>query len=94
MIHGVIASNTIRSLQVLLDIGAGQGLFSLAAAARGHRAIALEASPLSADPLQVCKALMLLRLSFCCTVCRRRCAGFNTAGLHTLQACDATLSSC
>ena len=31
--------------QVLLDIGAGQGLFSLAAAARGHRAIAFELSP-------------------------------------------------
>ena len=31
-------------LQVLLDIGAGQGLFSLAAAARGHRAIAFELS--------------------------------------------------
>lgn len=34
-----------RRRQVLLDIGAGQGLFSLAAAARGHRVIALEASP-------------------------------------------------
>jgi predicted RNA methylase len=33
------------SRQVLLDIGAGQGLFSLAAAARGHRVIAMEASP-------------------------------------------------
>ena len=31
-------------MQVLLDIGAGQGLFSLAAAARGHRAIAFELS--------------------------------------------------
>ena len=30
---------------MLLDIGAGQGLFSLAAAARGHRAIAFELSP-------------------------------------------------
>lgn len=34
-----------RHLQVLLDIGAGQGLFSLAAAVRGHRVIAMEASP-------------------------------------------------
>ncbi|KAL3159283.1 hypothetical protein ABBQ32_011245 [Trebouxia sp. C0010 RCD-2024] len=33
------------SNRVLLDIGAGQGLFSLAAAARGHRAIAFELSP-------------------------------------------------
>jgi len=49
-----LASTTVHAWQVLLDIGAGQGLFSLAAAARGHRAIALEASPLSADPLQVC----------------------------------------
>ncbi len=31
-------------VQVLLDIGAGQGLFSLAAAARGHSAIAFELS--------------------------------------------------
>lgn len=31
--------------QTLLDIGVGQGLFSLAAAARGHRVIAMEASP-------------------------------------------------
>ena len=30
---------------MLLDIGAGQGLFSIAAAARGHRAIAFELSP-------------------------------------------------
>lgn len=28
-----------------MDIGAGPGLFSLAAAARGHRAIAFELSP-------------------------------------------------
>ena len=31
-------------IQVLLDIGAGLGLFSLAAAARGHKAIAFELS--------------------------------------------------
>ena len=37
--------------QVLLDIGAGQGLFSLGAAARGHRVIALEASPRRHTPL-------------------------------------------
>ena len=30
--------------QVLVDIGAGNGYFSLAAAARGHRAIAFELS--------------------------------------------------
>lgn len=45
-------SETEPQLQVLLDIGAGPGLFSLAAAARGHRAIAVEASPLGADPFQ------------------------------------------
>jgi FkbM family methyltransferase len=32
---------------VLVDVGAGQGFFSLAAAARGHRVIAFEASPAS-----------------------------------------------
>jgi len=32
---------------VLIDVGAGQGFFSLAAAARGHRVIAFEASPAS-----------------------------------------------
>lgn len=37
--------------QVLLDIGAGLGLFSLAAAARGHRVIAMEASPNSTEAL-------------------------------------------
>lgn len=30
---------------MFLDIGAGVGLFSLAAASRGHRAIAFELSP-------------------------------------------------
>ena len=33
--------------RVLLDVGAGAGLFSLAAAARGHRAIAFELSDTS-----------------------------------------------
>ena len=33
--------------QVLLDVGAGAGYFSLAAAARGHRAIAVELSSAS-----------------------------------------------
>ena len=32
-------------MQVFLDIGAGVGLFSLAAASRGHKAIAFELSP-------------------------------------------------
>ena len=40
------------SWQVLLDIGAGLGLFSLSAAARGHRVIAMEASPPSSEALQ------------------------------------------
>ena len=34
-------------LQVLLDIGAGIGYYSLAAAARGHQVIAAELSPTS-----------------------------------------------
>ena len=38
--------------QVLLDIGAGLGLFTLSAAARGHRVIAMEASPPSGEALQ------------------------------------------
>lgn len=37
-------SASLHTLQVLLDIGAGNGYFSLAAAARGHRAIAFELS--------------------------------------------------
>ena len=31
-------------MQIMVDVGAGQGLFSLAAAARGHRALAFELS--------------------------------------------------
>lgn len=34
-------------MQVLLDVGAGSGYFSMAAAARGHRVIAFELSPRS-----------------------------------------------
>ncbi len=34
----------MNGAQVLLDIGAGIGFFSLAAAARGHRSIAFELS--------------------------------------------------
>ena len=34
-------------MQVLLDIGAGNGYFSLAAAALGHRALAFEVAPKS-----------------------------------------------
>lgn len=37
---------------VLVDVGAGQGFFSLAAAARGHRVIAFEASPTSLAALK------------------------------------------
>lgn len=36
---------------MLLDIGAGLGMFTLAAAARGHRVIAMEASPNSTEAL-------------------------------------------
>ena len=39
-------------VQVLLDIGAGQGLFSLAAAARGHKALAFELSAKSLASLE------------------------------------------
>ena len=38
--------------QVLLDVGAGAGYFSLAAAARGHRAIAVELSNFSLASLK------------------------------------------
>ena len=34
-------------MQVLLDVGAGIGYYSLAASARGHRSIATELSPIS-----------------------------------------------
>lgn len=34
-------------VQVVVDVGAGVGLFSLAAAARGHQAIAFELSTIS-----------------------------------------------
>ena len=37
---------------VLVDVGAGEGFFSLAAAARGHRALAFEAAPRSAEALR------------------------------------------
>ena len=39
-------------LQVLIDIGAGMGIFSLAAAARGHKAYAFELSPKSLASLE------------------------------------------
>ena len=47
--QGHVSSSLIRLTpgplqQVLLDVGAGNGYFSLAAAARGHRAIAFELS--------------------------------------------------
>lgn len=37
---------------MLVDIGAGIGFFSLAAAARGHRSIAFELAPASLESLQ------------------------------------------
>lgn len=43
-------------LQVLLDIGAGLGFFSLAAAARGRQAIAVELSPRNLAALQAAVA--------------------------------------
>ena len=42
----------LGTVQVLLDIGAGQGLFSLAAAARGHRAVAFELSAKSVASME------------------------------------------
>ncbi|KAK9806068.1 hypothetical protein WJX72_000034 [[Myrmecia] bisecta] len=48
---GSLGSSASRQ-RVLLDIGAGIGFFSLAAAARGHRAIAFELSPNSADTFE------------------------------------------
>ena len=41
-IIGALGNHSSRS--TLVDVGAGQGLFSLAAAARGHRVIAFETS--------------------------------------------------
>lgn len=45
--HGTAAAAMQLRGGVLVDVGAGQGFFSLAAAARGHRVIAFEASPAS-----------------------------------------------
>lgn len=42
------AQRAQHALQVLLDVGAGSGFFSLAAAARGHSAIAFELGPVPA----------------------------------------------
>ena len=47
-------------VQVLLDIGAGQGLFSLAAAARGHKALAFELSAKSLASLEASVAFSSL----------------------------------
>jgi FkbM family methyltransferase len=43
--HSLAAAPNPTRGGVLVDVGAGQGFFSLAAAARGHRVIAFEASP-------------------------------------------------
>ena len=48
----LIPLQTPPPLQVLLDIGAGMGMFSLAAAARGHKAYAFELSPKSLASLE------------------------------------------
>ena len=47
---GSLGSRATRS--IFVDVGAGQGLFSLAAASRGHRAIAFEASARSVASLR------------------------------------------
>ena len=47
-------------MKVLLDIGAGQGLFSLAAAARGHQALAFELSAKSLASLEASVAFSSL----------------------------------
>ena len=47
-------------VKVLLDIGAGQGLFSLAAAARGHQALAFELSAKSLASLEASVAFSSL----------------------------------
>ena len=48
--HGLACAlaQGLQGVQVLLDVGAGSGFFSLAAAARGHSAIAFELGPVSA----------------------------------------------
>jgi FkbM family methyltransferase len=46
------SSSSQRPLQTLVDVGAGLGLFSLAAAARGHRAVAFELAPQSLSALR------------------------------------------
>ena len=65
-------SDVKRTVQVLLDIGAGQGLFSLAAAARGHRAVAFELSAKSVASMEASLAfngyqdLVTLHQVSCC----------------------------
>lgn len=54
------ARRDFANMQVLLDIGAGQGLFSLAAAARGHKAIAFELSAKSLASLEASVAFSSL----------------------------------
>ena len=44
--------STLMVVQLLVDVGAGSGLFSLAAAARGHPVLAFELSPKSVASLQ------------------------------------------
>ena len=60
-------------MQVLVDVGAGYGYFSLAAAARGHQAIAFEMSNLSVASFEASiayngfkKAIALHKASFSC----------------------------
>ena len=51
-LHELVPLHHPPPLQVLLDIGAGMGMFSLAAAARGHKAYAFELSPKSLASLE------------------------------------------
>lgn len=50
ILPAAVAQSSAGSVQVLLDVGAGLGFHSLAAAARGHQAIAFELSPNSHNP--------------------------------------------
>ena len=53
VVDALVGALGIRSNRAMLvDVGAGQGLFSLAAAARGYRAVAFEASPPSIASLK------------------------------------------
>lgn len=67
------AASCVCLIQVLIDVGAGNGFFSLAAAARGHRAVAFEMSNRSVASFEASiadngfeKAIALHKASYSC----------------------------